>query len=111
MNSRSCQLPPAWSLAAAAAPGVLGVISHLNAPRLPRMKSFASGEGPAVQTVMPLQDDAIHYAGQHIAVVVAETLEQAQHAARVVHVEYEAQPPRAELKSHMDEAYPPQPFF
>src|SRR5258708_39294793 len=52
--------------AAEAALGVLGVISHMNAPRLPRLKSIVSGEGAAAQTLMPLQDVTIHYAGQPI---------------------------------------------
>jgi xanthine dehydrogenase YagR molybdenum-binding subunit len=97
--------------AAEAAPGVLGVISHLNAPWLPVLKSMVTGEGSAIQTVMPLQDDAIHHAGQPITVVVAETWEQAQHAAQLVRVEYEMQAPRVELEAHLDEACPPQPFF
>ena len=82
--------------AAEAAPGVLAVISHLNAPKLPPMKSFLTGEGVAMQTAPVLQDDVIHHAGQHLAVVVAETLEQAQYAAQLVRIAYEQLPPRAE---------------
>lgn len=95
--------------AAKSAPGVLGVLSHSNTPKLPEMKSFTSGQGTTLQTVVPLQDDVIHHAGQDIAVVVAETLEQAQHAARLVRVEYEAQPPVTEMRDHLDESYSPQP--
>lgn len=97
--------------AAEAAPGVLGVVSHLNAPRLPEMKSFLSGEGSTIHRVPPIQDAEIHYAGQHIAVVVAETLEQAMHATRLVQVEYEEQPPITGLRDHLSEAYPNEPFF
>jgi xanthine dehydrogenase YagR molybdenum-binding subunit len=98
--------------AADAAPGVLGVITHLNAPRVPMLKSLVTSfEGSAIQTVMPLQDDIIHHAGQPIAVVVADTWEEAEHAAGLVCVEYEVQAPRVELEAHLDDAYPPQPFF
>jgi xanthine dehydrogenase YagR molybdenum-binding subunit len=97
--------------AAVAAPGVLGVISHLNAPRLPRLKSSLTGEGFANQTVMPFEDARIYHAGQPVAMVVAETWEQAQYAARLVSVEYDMQNPRTELEPHVSEAYPPGPYF
>ncbi|WP_078067737.1 xanthine dehydrogenase family protein molybdopterin-binding subunit, partial [Streptomyces jeddahensis] len=52
----------------------------------------------------PLQDDRVLHYGQHIAIVVAESAEEARHAARLVRVEYEAteavldvDDPRAEI--------------
>jgi xanthine dehydrogenase YagR molybdenum-binding subunit len=96
---------------AEAAPGVVDVISHLNAPRLPRLKPAATLEGSAFQTVLPLQDEVIHHAGQHVALVVAETLEQARHAASLVKVEYAAEQPRTQLEAHRAAAYAPQPVF
>src|SRR2546423_7106779 len=42
---------------------------------------------------MPLQDDEIHYAGQHLGVVVAESFEQATYAVSLVRVTYQTQPP------------------
>ena len=57
--------------AAEAAPGVLTVITHRNAPRLARAPG-GLGIGPPP----PLQDDRVVHHGQHIAVVVAQTLEQ-----------------------------------
>jgi CO/xanthine dehydrogenase Mo-binding subunit len=71
--------------AAEAAPGVLTVITHLNAPRLEPAAATVLGASPAP----PLQDDRILHHGQHIAFVVAETAEQATDAARLVHVEYD----------------------
>jgi xanthine dehydrogenase YagR molybdenum-binding subunit len=72
--------------AAAAAPGVLAVLTHHNAPRLHASPpSFTVGSAPPP----PLQDDRIYYNGQHIAVIVAETLEQATFAATLVSVDYE----------------------
>jgi xanthine dehydrogenase YagR molybdenum-binding subunit len=73
---------------AEASPGVLTVITHRNAPRLARAPG-GLGIGPPA----PLQDDLIVHHGQHIAVVVAETLEQAAAAARLVEADYEPAEP------------------
>ncbi|UXY20376.1 xanthine dehydrogenase family protein molybdopterin-binding subunit [Streptomyces cynarae] len=70
---------------ALAAPGVLSVITHLNAPKLERGPMTLLGGSPPA----PLQDDRILHYGQHVAIVVAESAEQARHAARLVRVEYE----------------------
>src|SRR6185295_2113246 len=103
--------------AAKKAPGVLTVLSHLNAPKLhlpgsagggrnetggqPRSPSGggATRGGPpqdnyAEPRALPFADATVHYLGQQIAVVVAETLEQATHAAQLVKVTYEARPAR-----------------
>src|SRR5207245_7449279 len=42
---------------------------------------------------VPLQDDDIHYAGQHLGVVVAESFEQATHAASLVRINYQTHKP------------------
>jgi xanthine dehydrogenase YagR molybdenum-binding subunit len=73
---------------AEAAPGVLTVLTHGNAPRLARARG-GLGMGPPP----PLQDDRIVHHGQHIAVVVARTPEEAAAAARLVEVSYEAAEP------------------
>ncbi len=57
--------------AAEKAPGVLAVITPRNAQRLPG----------AERRITVLQDTNVYYQNQPIAVVVAETLEQAHHAA------------------------------
>ena len=92
------------------APGFLGIFSHLNLPPLPDLKSFMQG-GASMQAVMPLRDDQIHHAGQIVAIVVAETLEQSRHAAELVHVSYDVEEPRGVLEDHAAEAYPPGPGF
>jgi CO/xanthine dehydrogenase Mo-binding subunit len=78
--------------AAEAAPGVLAVITHRNAPRLARAPG-GLGIGPPP----PLQDDRIVHHGQHIAVVVARTPEEATGAARLVEVGYEPAEPMLDL--------------
>ncbi len=66
--------------------GVRGAVTHLNAPRLKPVKTLTASE---LDVFLPLQDDRIHYNGQPIALVVAETLETAQHAASLVRASYE----------------------
>jgi xanthine dehydrogenase YagR molybdenum-binding subunit len=78
--------------AAEAAPGVLAVITHRNAPRLARAPG-GLGIGPPP----PLQDDRIVHHGQHIALVVARTLEEAAAAARLVEADYEPAEPLLDL--------------
>lgn len=73
------------SAAAEAAPGVLTVITHVTAPQLERGPMTLLGPSPPA----PLQDDRILHYGQHVAIVVADTAEQAKHAASLVRVEYE----------------------
>jgi len=72
--------------AAEAIAGVRAVLTHQNAPRLKPVKTLTGSE---IDLYLPLQDDRLHYHGQPIAVVVAETLEQARYAATLLTAEYE----------------------
>src|SRR6266566_831403 len=78
---------------AEAAPGVLAVISHENAPKLERGPATRIGPQPPP----PLQDDRILHHGQYVAVVVASTAEQATAAARLVEVDYDPVEPLLDL--------------
>jgi len=70
-------------------PGVLGVLDHRDAPRLnPEAGNYFGPDG----SLQLLQDDVIPYAGQPIALVLAETLEQARAAAGAIRVDYDVQP-------------------
>lgn len=93
--------------AAARAPGVILVMTHLNAPRLASTKAspMQPGEGHPL-----LQDDRILYNGQHIAVIVAETFEQATHAATLIRARYEEQKPVARLEEALDRLQVPTNF-
>lgn len=80
-------------------PGVLTILTHENAPRLRPLPeklgdTLLRGEGGMTETRQPLQDRLIHYAGQPLAVVIAETYEQARHAAALVRISYDARPPQ-----------------
>ncbi|MEV1076858.1 xanthine dehydrogenase family protein molybdopterin-binding subunit [Streptomyces sp. NPDC050211] len=84
--------------------GVIGVFTHRNMPRLARPEYISFLKG-----YIPLQNPDIHHSGQPVAYVVAETLEQAQHAATLVDVSYDARRPRSVVADAMDEAYVPPP--
>jgi xanthine dehydrogenase YagR molybdenum-binding subunit len=75
--------------AAEASPGVLAVYTPFN----PLALTNAPGGGNP--NWVPLQDTEIRHYGQIIGLVVAETFEQARHAARQVRVGYAARPPAA----------------
>ena len=61
----------------------------------------------AEKDLLPLQNDRIFYGGQHIAVVVAETFEQAEYAASVVKVTYDQQPAIVGFEKNKSAAYKP----
>lgn len=91
--------------AASKMPGVLAIFTHLNVPKLKDASTFAKG-GAAGESRMPLSGTEVHYAGQHIAMVVATTLEQATHAAMLVRATYNTKSPRASLAKLASEAEP-----
>lgn len=93
------------SRAARRLPGVLDVLAPGAVPRLPA--AHTSGKGPIDRVLQLLQDDKIWYADQPIAVVVADTLEHAQHAAAQVTATYDTTAPVAALESLLGEAYDP----
>ena len=86
------------SAVAEVAPGVVLVMTHLNAPRMNKPGVFGSSPtavGPADLSI--LQDDRIHWNGQPIACVLAETQEQADHAASLVRFTYDEEPSTTSL--------------
>lgn len=76
--------------AAKAAPGVLLVMTYENAPRLAAPPLIVvDAKGGAGSSLPVMQDATIHWNGEPIAVVVAETQEQADHAASLVRASYD----------------------
>jgi xanthine dehydrogenase YagR molybdenum-binding subunit len=73
-------------------PGVLLILHHDNMEKVYRLFPHQD-DGTISEARPPFEDDNIYYWGQYIAVVVAETLEQARAAAELVHVEYEVEKP------------------
>jgi xanthine dehydrogenase YagR molybdenum-binding subunit len=87
------------------APGVLAIITPDNAERLKLDK--LGGHAPFGPY---LQDDQVRYQGQHVALVVADTLERAQAAAGMVRVTYQAQPAVRLMEQGLDRVYKPKSF-
>jgi xanthine dehydrogenase YagR molybdenum-binding subunit len=79
--------------AAESAPGVVLVMTHKNAPRMQNMPLFMSADKAAGGDNLPImQDDQIYWNGQPIAVVLAETQEQADHAKSLIRATYAQAP-------------------
>jgi xanthine dehydrogenase YagR molybdenum-binding subunit len=83
--------------AALAAPGVLLVLTPENAPTLNGATGFF-GTPPARPEYRPLTHE-IAFSGQQIAAVVAETLEQATEATRLLRITYDESPAIAGLNA------------
>lgn len=76
--------------------GVVGILTHENAPRIARQG-----------VLIFLQEPAVHFAGQPVAVVVAETPEQARLAATAVEVRYEESAAVTAVGHRLDQAFAP----
>jgi xanthine dehydrogenase YagR molybdenum-binding subunit len=81
--------------AALASPGVLRVYTAPD-PRLPLYLATGQAAG-FTENYLPLNTEMIHFRGQAIAMVVAESPEQARDAAALVTATYDAQPPRTSI--------------
>jgi len=86
------------------APGVIDIVHRGNFPqlqpsdnnpacgaaaRLYRSPSTMGEENKVGEVRLPFEDDGIHYEGQYIAMVIADTFEHARAAARLVKARYE----------------------
>jgi xanthine dehydrogenase YagR molybdenum-binding subunit len=99
--------------AAERADGVVAVLTQRDLPKVshvPLVPSLLGGPSPG-ETFFPMQDDVVHYAGQPVAIVVADALEQAQHAAALVRVHYDGSPPVATIGQGRGSAYEPERIF
>jgi xanthine dehydrogenase YagR molybdenum-binding subunit len=78
---------------AKAAPGVALVMTHHNAPPMKAPPMFMSSSKAAGGDDLPvMQDDQVHWNGQPIALVLADTQEQADYAASLIVPTYHAEP-------------------
>ncbi|GAA2253250.1 xanthine dehydrogenase family protein molybdopterin-binding subunit [Streptomyces atrovirens] len=85
-------------------PGVLTVLHHGNAPRLDIDYVGMLGVPPD-PTAAVFQNDRVPYAGWPVALVVAETSEQAREAAERLVVTYEQEPHDVTLSGDRPDAY------
>ncbi|WP_217250241.1 xanthine dehydrogenase family protein molybdopterin-binding subunit [Streptomyces sp. AC602_WCS936] len=88
-----------------AMPGVLAVLHHGNAPRVDTDYIGLLGIPPD-PTAAVFQDDRVPHAGWPVALVVAETPEQAREAAEALVVTYDEEPHDTALTSDHPGAYP-----
>jgi xanthine dehydrogenase YagR molybdenum-binding subunit len=93
---------------AGALPGVLLVMTHENAMRLPPETSHGKLSPPAGRVLSLLQDDLVHYNNQPVAVVVADTLEHARDAAARLRIEYERRPAVLDFEVAKQSTHPPE---
>ena len=85
--------------AAEKSPGVVAVITHKNSIKIKPSRAVRGGA--------MLQDETVNFFGQNIAVVVAETFEQARLAARLVKVRYEKSAAKTDFESVKNTAVKP----
>jgi len=79
--------------AAESAPGVVLVMTHKNAPKMKPLPLFMTAPKAAGGDNLPIfQDDSVHWNGQPVALVLAETQEQADHATSLIRITYLAEP-------------------
>ena len=87
--------------AAEKAPGVIAVITHENQPPMSIPTNPPAGDSK------PLLDPIIRQQGQHVAVVVAETFEQADWACSLIKVEYARETPEVDYEKRLADGFVP----
>lgn len=86
---------------ASRAPGVLTILTPANAPKLPP----ADVKPPAGRKLQLLQSDQVFYNNQPIAVVIAESLDDAFYAASLIDTRYAEQPPKLDFRAGFEDAH------
>lgn len=93
---------------ALAVPGVIKVLSHLNAPKeATEDEKYQDEVGPPGSPFRPLQSDRVLFAGQPVALVLAESFEAARDAASLVKIEYAREEHVTDLDAVKGQAYEP----
>ncbi len=73
---------------ALAMPGVVTIFHHGNFPALHRSPNSMAHQDLVSEVRLPFEDERIYYDGQYVALVVAETFEEARAAAHAVRARY-----------------------
>ena len=95
--------------AARAVHGVVDVLTHENAPAMkpaPKMSMLNLGSIASSSSVNYLATDEVHWNGQPVAVVVAETVETARYAASLVAPTYQELPAAVDFATEKHNAVP-----
>src|SRR5947207_7251270 len=92
---------------ALAVEGVIDVLTHKNRPKMAGTdKAYKDDVAPKEGSPFrPLYDDKVKFAGQPIALVVAEDWEIARFAATLVRVEYDAEAHVTDLHARIDKTF------
>jgi xanthine dehydrogenase YagR molybdenum-binding subunit len=81
------------------APGVVFIMTYKNAPRMGEAPLLLDMKGASFTRLPVLQDPVIRWNGEPVAVVVAETGEQADNAASLVRVIYQSEPAQIDFNA------------
>lgn len=93
---------------ALAVPGVLDVLNHQHRPKIRSFGLFYKDmTAPGGTPFRPLLNGDIHYSGQPVALVVAETFEAARYAASLVQVHYDQLPHDTNLMANLNRGHKP----
>ena len=82
---------------AEAVAGVQLVLTHRSLNEGLGKETFAMKGGHMQSSFLPLTSDEVHYAGQIVSLIVADTQEAAEEAARLVDISYDVQPASAAM--------------
>jgi xanthine dehydrogenase YagR molybdenum-binding subunit len=100
--------------AALGADGVLAVLTHANLPKIavqPHLLPSIAGEPAPGQSFFPMQNEVVHYAGQPVAMVIADSVERAEYAASLVAVRYARSPSITTIDGGRELATEPEMLF
>ncbi len=97
------------SKAAEKSDGVLAVISHLNAPKVPGYEKNPASALPIFsgKEFKLFQNDEIYFDHQPVAMVIANSLEQARFAASLIKIKYKKTTHQTDIHQNLDEAVTP----
>ena len=91
--------------AAGNAPGVLAVITHLNAPKVPGDQPESGKPARPKGAFKVFYDDKIYFNGQPIALVIADTFERALFGAGLVKAQYNVDKHSTNLPDNMNKGF------
>lgn len=93
---------------ARAVPGVVDVISHLNRPKQAWLdRNWKDELSIPGEPFKAFHDETVMFAGQPVALVVADTFEAARFAASLIDIRYEEEPHNIDFAASLDEKFMP----
>lgn len=95
--------------AASNAAGVIGIISYLNAIKIPGYETSVNNEGARLygQELRVFYNEKIKFYNEPVAIVVADSFERAIHAAALIKVSYKADEHETDLKNALPKGVKP----